>query len=123
MGDAMPLYNQWYFQGQLVSNRIQLDLEDGDMFVMSEKAVGYDWLQRNVPTLRHASGADKYTVLEGDKNPVSIVGEDDKSTVVLKEEEKKEVSPSPKKLKLVIVFIVSLSVLLDILYNLLFHFF
>jgi hypothetical protein len=30
------------------------------MYVMSEKAVGFDWKKRIVPTLRHAAGCDKY---------------------------------------------------------------
>ena len=29
---------------------------------MSEKAVGFDWLKKKVPTLRHASGTDKFTI-------------------------------------------------------------
>jgi hypothetical protein len=30
---------------------------------MSEKAVGFDWLKKNTPTLRHATGCDKYTTI------------------------------------------------------------
>lgn len=28
---------------------------------MSEKTVGTDWKKKNIPTLRHATGIDKYT--------------------------------------------------------------
>ena len=32
--------------------------------MMSEKAVGFDWLQKKKPTLRHATGCDKFTVIK-----------------------------------------------------------
>jgi hypothetical protein len=31
------------------------------MYIMSEKAVGTDWKMKNIPTLRHATGAKKFT--------------------------------------------------------------
>jgi hypothetical protein len=43
---------------------MKLVLGDGDMYVMSEKAVGFDWLKKKIPTLRHATGCDKFTVLK-----------------------------------------------------------
>jgi len=36
-------------------------LEDGDMYIMSEKASGFDWKKRSIYTLRHAAG-EKYVV-------------------------------------------------------------
>ena len=59
--EKMPLYYQWYQNSEPVGYRIKLVLNDGDMYVMSEKAVGFDWLKKNTPTLRHASGTDKFT--------------------------------------------------------------
>jgi hypothetical protein len=38
-------------------------LNHGDLYVMSEKAVGQDWKRKVIPTLRHAAGAKKYTGL------------------------------------------------------------
>jgi len=64
MGASMPLYYQWYQRSETVGPRIQLDLHDGDMYMMSEKAVGFDWMKKIVPTLRHATGCDKYTVVK-----------------------------------------------------------
>ena len=58
---AMPLYYQWYHRSEKVGPRIQLDLCDGDMYMMSAKAVGFDWLKKNILTLRHATGCDKFT--------------------------------------------------------------
>jgi ribosomal protein L15 len=58
---AMPLYYQWYYHSKKIGPRIQLDLCDGDMYMMSAKAVGFDWLKKNILTLRHATGCDKFT--------------------------------------------------------------
>ena len=30
------------------------------MYVISEKATGYDWHLRKIPTLRHATGCEKF---------------------------------------------------------------
>jgi hypothetical protein len=65
MGESMPLYFQWYKYSKAIGFRIKVELGDGDMYMMSEKAVGFDWLKRNTATLRHATGCEKYT-----KNPV-----------------------------------------------------
>jgi hypothetical protein len=62
--ERMPLYYQWYQESEPVGERIQLVLQDGDMYVMSEKAVGFDWLKKKIPTLRHASGTDTFTVIK-----------------------------------------------------------
>lgn len=31
---------------------------------MSEKATGYDWKLKKIPTLRHAAGAEKYLTIK-----------------------------------------------------------
>jgi len=31
---------------------------------MSEKAVGTDWKKKTIPTLRHATGSDKFTTFK-----------------------------------------------------------
>jgi hypothetical protein len=64
MGESMPLYYQWYQQSKPIGKRIKIDLNDGDMYIMSEKAVGTDWMKKKVPTLRHATGCDKFTVIK-----------------------------------------------------------
>ena len=64
MGAAMPIYFQWFQRSEPVGPRIKIPLGDGDMYMMSEKAVGFDWLQKKKPTLRHATGCDKFTVIK-----------------------------------------------------------
>jgi hypothetical protein len=61
--EQAPLYYQWFQNSEPIGDRIQLVLGDGDMYVMSEKAVGFDWLKKKIPTLRHATGCDKFTVI------------------------------------------------------------
>lgn len=61
LGASMPLYFQWYYQRQTISERMGLMLDDGDLYVMSEKTVGFDWKRPSILTLRHAAGAAKFT--------------------------------------------------------------
>lgn len=61
--ERMPLYYQWFQDSKPVGDRMKIELGDGDMYAMSEKAVGFDWLKKKVPTLRHATGVDKFTAL------------------------------------------------------------
>ena len=65
--EKVPLYFQWFQKSKPVGERIHIPLSDGDMYAMSEKAVGFDWLKKNIPTLRHAAGCDKYTVIKQKK--------------------------------------------------------
>lgn len=60
LGASMTLYYQWYMRGEPVGPRLAVPLHDGDMYMMSEKAVGTDWKKKTVYTLRHATGADKF---------------------------------------------------------------
>lgn len=64
MGESMPLYYQWFQNSEPVGERVQIDLSDGDMYIMSEKAVGTDWKKKIIGTLRHATGCDKFTVMK-----------------------------------------------------------
>jgi hypothetical protein len=54
IGARFPLSYCWYLRGQRVSQQVNLTLESGDIYVMSDKAVGMDWKKKIVPTLRHA---------------------------------------------------------------------
>lgn len=59
-----PIHFQWFVEGEPIGARITIGLEPGDIYFMSEKAVGNDWKKKKIPTLRHAVGADKYTVIK-----------------------------------------------------------
>jgi len=60
LGATLPLCYQWYYQGNPVGERGYLPINHGDIYIMSDKAVGYDWRKRQIMTLRHAAGSDKY---------------------------------------------------------------
>ena len=63
-GGSYPMRWQWFKDGKPVGNPIDVELNDGDVYVMSEKAVGADWKLRSKYTLRHAAGAEKYRSLK-----------------------------------------------------------
>lgn len=60
LGATMPLHYQWFQEGMPIGSREEIMLNHGDIYIMSEKAVGSDWKRRNRLTLRHAAGAKKY---------------------------------------------------------------
>lgn len=61
LGAALDLHFQWYKEGSTVGERIKIPLNGGDIYLMSEKAVGTDWKRKKISTLRHATGCEKYT--------------------------------------------------------------
>ena len=48
-----------------MGNRVKLLLEHGDIYVMSEKATGFDCKKRDVFTLKHAAGCAKFLKING----------------------------------------------------------
>lgn len=60
LGATIPLHYQWYYRFKPVGDRIKLQLNHGDIYIMSSKAVGTDWKRSSILTLRHAAGAKKY---------------------------------------------------------------
>lgn len=63
LGETMPLVYQWYYRSQKIGDPVVVELHHGDLYIMSEKAVGNDWHKKVIPTLRHAAGCTKYTGL------------------------------------------------------------
>lgn len=58
---TIPMHWQWYIRNQPVGDRIKVtDLSSGAMYIMSEKATGFDWKRSSLFTLRHAAGAAKF---------------------------------------------------------------
>lgn len=56
LGATFPLYYQWYHMGCTIGERLTLNLDHGDIYIMGEKAVGSDWKKKTQYTLRHAAG-------------------------------------------------------------------
>ena len=65
LGASLPLHYQWFQEGKPVGGRIKLTINHGDIYLMSEKAVGTDWRKRKILTLRHAAGCDKFLKIKG----------------------------------------------------------
>ena len=61
--DNYPMRWQWFKDGMPVGKPIDISLNCGDVYIMSEKAVGADWKKKSKYTLRHSAGAKKYTSL------------------------------------------------------------
>ena len=61
LGADMELCYRWHLGSTIISEVTRINLHAGDVYVMSEKAVGSDWKRRVIPTLRHAAGCKKYT--------------------------------------------------------------
>jgi len=58
--DNYPMRWQWFKDGMPVGKSIDITLNSGDVYIMSEKAVGSDWKLSSKYTLRHSAGAKKY---------------------------------------------------------------
>ncbi len=56
LGASFPLHYQWFYDGEKKGDRYEKMLNHGDMYFMSEKAVGQDWKKSSKYTLRHATG-------------------------------------------------------------------
>ena len=57
LGAPMNLYYRWYRGSTPVGQMITIALQPGDVYIMSDKAVGWDWRSnRTGLTLRHAAG-------------------------------------------------------------------
>ena len=56
-GECTPIHYQWFIYGKPVGKRAIVELNDRDVYVMSEKAVGNDEKRKNIPTLKHATGS------------------------------------------------------------------
>jgi hypothetical protein len=56
LGADFPLHYQWYQNCGPVGKKFSITLKHGDIYAMTEKAVGFDWKTQLTPTLRHAAG-------------------------------------------------------------------
>jgi hypothetical protein len=59
LGESFPLYYRWYLRNKPVSELKMYELNGGDLYIMSAKAVGTDWKKSSKLTLRHAAGLFK----------------------------------------------------------------
>ena len=61
-GETMPMHFQYFWQWKQIGQRLIMPLDAGDLYVMSEGAVGTEWLKKSLEIIpRHATGAEKFT--------------------------------------------------------------
>lgn len=56
VGEDMDLHFNWFKRHASFGSTLKLTLKSGDMYMMSEKAVGTDWKRSSIPTVRHSAG-------------------------------------------------------------------
>jgi len=56
---VFPLQYLWFLDGENIGEKARIELKSSDLYIMSEKAVGFDWKKKKIPTLRHGAG-EKY---------------------------------------------------------------
>jgi hypothetical protein len=61
VGASLKLHYHWYKKHKQIGRRCKITLNDGDVYIMSDKAVGHDWKKSSTYTLRHATGSKHYT--------------------------------------------------------------
>ena len=62
LGATIPLVFRWYQDSKRVGDPVEIKLNSGDVYAMSEKATGFDWKKKKILTLRHAAGCRKFIV-------------------------------------------------------------
>jgi hypothetical protein len=55
----MKLKFQWYYRHKRIGKMFEVEIGEGDGYVMSEFATGYNWKCSSFPTIRHSSGREK----------------------------------------------------------------
>lgn len=61
LGGSMRLKFAWFHRSMPLSSSHEVILNHGDIYVMSNKAVGSDWQCRSLQTVRHCAGGNAYT--------------------------------------------------------------
>jgi hypothetical protein len=68
VGQTMPLHFVWFQRSLPVKGapRTVIELGHGDVYIMSHKATGNDWMKKIIPTLRHAAGAPSFLKIKSE---------------------------------------------------------
>ena len=66
VGASMPIKYGMFHNCVLQGKTFQVTINGGDLYFMSEEAVGAEWRHRSKWTWRHAAGADKYLRFKGE---------------------------------------------------------
>ena len=58
LGSSMTLCYSWYHYSKAIGEKLAINLNSGDMYFMSEEAVGTEWKMRSRKKLRHSAGPE-----------------------------------------------------------------
>lgn len=64
IGKSTDLAYNWFYKGKPIGDRFKVTLNNGDLYIMSEKSVGSDHKNRDIVTIKHAAGAEWYLSLD-----------------------------------------------------------
>jgi hypothetical protein len=101
LGNRMNMHWNWFYNNRPRGYNVSIFLNPGDLYCMSEKAVGTDWLAapKKKYTLRHCAGAKKYTT---ETSTIKIVNQrdwdvDNNVTIgdIMFKQKKGKLNPSP----------------------------
>jgi hypothetical protein len=67
LGEPIPLNFHWYHKSNPIGEKFVINLDHGDMYIMSQKAIGQDWKKSSMLTLRHSAGNVKQAEFTGPK--------------------------------------------------------
>jgi hypothetical protein len=73
LGGSMDMKWQWFRKSEPQGKPFEFSFNGGDLYIMSEKAVGTDWKCRNKRTLRHSAGCAKYTTIVPKKKKEELI--------------------------------------------------
>lgn len=64
---SLPIRFRWYTNSAPVGEEFVIELNHGDLYVMSDKATGHDWRSPSKMTLRHGVGLKAPVLEEGQR--------------------------------------------------------
>lgn len=65
LGAPLELHWHWYENKHPLGQRVSVELEEGDVYVLSAEGAGAGWCRTRTPALRHAAGAPRHTEFRG----------------------------------------------------------
>ena len=61
---SLPIHFNWFYRHEPIGEPTIIPLNPGDIYIMSEKAVGNDWKKSSIYSIRHCTGSIKYTTIK-----------------------------------------------------------
>lgn len=56
LNDDIRVYFQWYVNRDKIQEPIEVTIHHNDLYILSDKAAGFDCKQKNIPVIKHAVG-------------------------------------------------------------------